>query len=218
MSEEDIPKGVPWLTTLNTELAVSKFGIVCVTRENFAKPWLNFEAGAIAKAVGDSRCCPLLLGVDSAEVQGPIALLQATKPAADDLLRLVKSINDQLEESLADAILKKSFNKWLPELQQNIEEALSSAPDIPSPPKRDPSDIANETLVAVREQSRILAELVAGQSSQVWDLMPWRTRSDSPTVIVTSRGTPPPTRLVEQILTGIRDYEVDKSPHDSDTS
>jgi hypothetical protein len=164
---EDIAKGVSWLTKLNDALAGSKFGIVCVTRENFQKPWLNFEAGAIAKTVTESRCCPLLLDVEVSEIQGPLTAFQTTKNTPDDLLKLVKSINRELDEPLGEANLKRAFDKWLPDLTQDFEKALSSPEKTPSPPKRDPADIASETLEAVREQSRVLAKLVAMQSARL---------------------------------------------------
>jgi hypothetical protein len=51
MSEEDIEKGQRWSTEIAKRLSNCKFGIICVTRENVGKPWLNFEAGAISKTV-----------------------------------------------------------------------------------------------------------------------------------------------------------------------
>jgi TIR domain len=49
VSATDIDAGTRWQSEIASQLDVSNFGIVCVTKENQAAPWLNFEAGALAK-------------------------------------------------------------------------------------------------------------------------------------------------------------------------
>ena len=49
MSESDIESGQQWRAQLSKHLTECKFGIICVTAENQAKPWLNFEAGALSR-------------------------------------------------------------------------------------------------------------------------------------------------------------------------
>ena len=53
MSAEDIAPGVRWAANLSAELANTTFGIVCLTRENVAAPYINYEVGALSKAVDD---------------------------------------------------------------------------------------------------------------------------------------------------------------------
>lgn len=62
MSEQDIPAGERWQNSVSVELEAANFGIVCVTPENLDSRWLNFEAGAISKAVDRARLVPVLLG------------------------------------------------------------------------------------------------------------------------------------------------------------
>jgi hypothetical protein len=57
MSEKDIAAGARWTNQIEQELEGTQLGIVCVTRENQSAPWLNFEAGAIAKQIESSRRC-----------------------------------------------------------------------------------------------------------------------------------------------------------------
>jgi hypothetical protein len=52
---KDITAGARWRNDLAAALATTKFGIVCVTRENQSVPWVNFEAGALAKTVSDAH-------------------------------------------------------------------------------------------------------------------------------------------------------------------
>ena len=54
MSRENIRKGALWRQVIAQQLRDSKFGILCLTRDNLDATWLHFEAGAIAKAVDDS--------------------------------------------------------------------------------------------------------------------------------------------------------------------
>jgi hypothetical protein len=45
----DIGAGESWYTELFAQLDFHKVGISCVTKKNQKEPWLNFEAGALAK-------------------------------------------------------------------------------------------------------------------------------------------------------------------------
>jgi len=160
MSSEDIPQGSQWLSTLNDELSQAAFAIVCVTPENQGASWLNFEAGAIAKAVGETRVCPLLLGIGSAEVRAPLSIFQMANATEDDVLKLIKSINSQLTTRLSDERLVKIFQKWWPELETGIGAAVATQAE-PIPAPRNEEDLTRETLLAVREQTRLLSQIAA---------------------------------------------------------
>jgi hypothetical protein len=43
----DIQSGAVWPMSLFDELADAQYGIVCLTKDNLASPWLHFEAGAL---------------------------------------------------------------------------------------------------------------------------------------------------------------------------
>ena len=60
-SSEDIDKGARWSTDIAKELEEASFGILCVTRDNLQSQWLNFEAGALSKAIDKAKVCPLSL-------------------------------------------------------------------------------------------------------------------------------------------------------------
>lgn len=49
MSDQDISSGQRWNSEISNQLAESNYGIICITPENQIAPWLNFEAGAVAK-------------------------------------------------------------------------------------------------------------------------------------------------------------------------
>ena len=53
-SPEDIEKGENWDSKISQVLSECNYGIICLTSQNVSAPWINFEAGAIAKSL-DSR-------------------------------------------------------------------------------------------------------------------------------------------------------------------
>jgi TIR domain len=56
VSTLDIDAGDRWGTELFSQLDKHKVGILCVTKENQDQPWVNFEAGALAKQLkGDTQ-------------------------------------------------------------------------------------------------------------------------------------------------------------------
>src|ERR1044072_2546534 len=78
ISSGNIRKGVRWADVLAEELKETHYGIVCITRQNIMSPWLNFEAGALSKLVGQSYVSPLLCGVEPSRLEGPLSQFQAT--------------------------------------------------------------------------------------------------------------------------------------------
>ena len=97
MSDEDIEKGAVWFDVINTALAASGFGIICLTAEKQHAPWLLFEAGALAKGLEKSRVCPVCIDLEKTQVTGPLSLLNLAEAALEkDMRQLVKSINAQI--------------------------------------------------------------------------------------------------------------------------
>lgn len=92
-SDEDITSGAAWFNQISTELQDSKIGIVCLTPENVSSPWLLFEAGAIYKGSQGGLPCALLIGLEKADVSGPLAQLQMTSPSKEEIKKLVRDIN-----------------------------------------------------------------------------------------------------------------------------
>ncbi|BDC93198.1 TIR domain-containing protein [Treponema bryantii] len=123
VSSEDIDKGVRWSSDISKELDNSKFGILCVTKENFEAPWLNFEAGALGKSFESGRVSPFLFGIERSEVKGPILQFQSTIYDKDDVLKLIKSINQaNIEKPLDEALIDKSFDLWWPKFKEELDK------------------------------------------------------------------------------------------------
>jgi hypothetical protein len=71
------------LEKISAELEGASLGILCLTRDNLASPWLLFEAGALSHRFGTRRVCPFLFGLQPTELTFPLAQFQATKETED---------------------------------------------------------------------------------------------------------------------------------------
>lgn len=90
---DDIDKGTIGINDILQNLAKAKIGIICVTKANIEKTWLNFEAGALTSAVfnKNGKAITLLIDMTTDEYQStnsPIHTLQATILDEDDLFKV----------------------------------------------------------------------------------------------------------------------------------
>jgi hypothetical protein len=121
VSSEDIDKGTRWSLDIAKELGDSTFGILCVTADNQGAAWLNFEAGALSKAMDKSFVSPFLLNLKAAELKnGPLIQFQATTFSQDEVRKLIESVNNKSadNERVEAATVKRTFEKWWPELER----------------------------------------------------------------------------------------------------
>jgi TIR domain len=124
ISSGDIDKGNRWTDVLASELGETAYGIICLTKDNFNEPWVNFEAGSISTAIRASYVSPFLFNIEPDRIQGPLRQFEFTVNNQEDILNLVKSINRRLneDERLSDDLLKEEFDKWWPELRRHLKE------------------------------------------------------------------------------------------------
>ncbi len=162
----DTEKGAKWTSDISRELKNSDIGIICLTKENLAEPWILFEAGSLSKNLDSSKVCTLLFGVDSTDLKGPLTTFQATSFKKNDFKKLVKSINNSGGDSkLDDPILDQVFDKWWNELDLKIKDILSNHSNTNDAEHRSERDILEEIL----ELSRLN---VTGRQSKIHDLPP----------------------------------------------
>jgi len=148
----DIQKGKIWQEKISSELEKCNFSIVCLTPKNLHADWILFETGAISKIVSESNVATFLINLNPSDVQEPLSMYQATKFEKDDVFKLLKSINNNMKESgLKPEILKNVFDKWWPDLEDRITEALASKDieKIEQPTRKD-SELLAEILQIVR--------------------------------------------------------------------
>ncbi len=151
MSGADINAGARWSAEIQGELAETRFGIVCLTRDNLHEPWILFETGALAKTVDDTFVCPYLLDLKPSELPaGPLAQFQAKEATKEGTWDLVKAVNNALKDhGEPEAVVRRRFDKWWEELAEKIK----TLPGLktPAPPKRSSEDIVTEVLVLARQ-------------------------------------------------------------------
>ncbi|MGJ6125677.1 hypothetical protein QN239_24200 [Mycolicibacterium sp. Y3] len=153
VSSEDIAKGTLGSRTIMDELAGSGQGVICVTRQNVAEPWLNFEAGALA-GHSNSRVRTLLFDLQPRDITGPLWDFQHTNiNDRDDMFKFVKSVNEVSDPKLSEHQISRLFDGFWPELvaeldkirqrQQKLEVGLNSD-------QRNPSELLGEVIERVR--------------------------------------------------------------------
>lgn len=173
VSSEDIEKGARWEAELAKELDKSNFGIVCLTRDNVASPWLNFEAGALAKSLGKARVVPVLFNMDRVDVpsSSPLSQFQSTVFERHDVEQTLRSINGRTEKPLPQQRLSLVVEKWWPDLHSRlaeIEEAYATnlAPQQSSPTEHEMIvEMLELTRAHRRDIASLMTEIRLGQSA-----------------------------------------------------
>lgn len=148
----DIEKGTRWSHGIAAELESSSAGIFFVTRENLKIPWLAFEAGAISKQVDDSLVCPVLIDLDTSDLNGPLTQFQVTAFQKTEIKKLIQTLNKaNLDNVLSESILNQAFEKNWPDLDSQVAEIIrSTPPQLEEQIKRDDRDVINEILDLTR--------------------------------------------------------------------
>jgi hypothetical protein len=145
MSGTDIEPGTRWSDEIAKELEATSFGIVCVTRENQSAPWLNFEAGALAKSLDRSRVVPLAIDLAPADVKQPLGTFNGIEMTKEGVLRLLVSMNELSVNRVPD-VCEACERNW-PALEPKLEAARTTTD---TAPVREVRDLVEEILTTVR--------------------------------------------------------------------
>jgi hypothetical protein len=88
----ELQKGREWSTTLRNDQA--KTGIIFLTPENVASPWIHFEAGALATALGsrNGEVFTYVYVFDPGKLAGPLSAYQSAVATKEDTRRLVHDV------------------------------------------------------------------------------------------------------------------------------
>lgn len=122
----DLNKGDPWFETITTNLKENELGLVFITSQNMDSSWLNFEAGALLNKFDRSGVRPVLVDLKKGDYKGPMSSLQLTElEDKDDVLLLMKSINDRCTTPLQPKILEKAFYSAWNELDESVRETVT---------------------------------------------------------------------------------------------
>lgn len=147
-STEDIRAGQRWNNEVNTWLADTDFGVLCVTPENMKAPWLNFEAGALAKRINDdARVVPVTLGLLPSALEEPLKQFNGVVADKAGILRLMKSI---AELANANMELERAVERWWPDLEAKLADIPASDEEVATPEPPDVSEMFTDIMSSIR--------------------------------------------------------------------
>lgn len=153
---DDIAKGTKWSTEISKQLEASQIGVICITPENYTEPWILFEAGALSKNLDKSRVCPILFGIEPADITGPLVQFQFTQFNKDDFKKLIETINVELgENKISDTTLDTIFETWWPKLEEQVKNELAKHKKTKNDDeaiKRSDRELLEELLTLVRNK------------------------------------------------------------------
>ena len=120
MSSNAIEAGDRWDEIISEALNEIDFGILFVTDENKEKPWLLFEAGALAKNIARSKVVPILVDTKEIDFTGsPLLKFQYKNFSRDGVFATMRSIYSDIENPIIDrATLTRCLEKWWPDLEE----------------------------------------------------------------------------------------------------
>ncbi len=174
----EISAGQIWNNEVNRQLASTEIGILCVTRENFAAPWLIFEAGALAKGMEQTRVIPLLIDLKQSDItNSPLTSFQSKTLDRAGLFELLRDINELCGQKLPAEALQAVFDALWPRFETGwarIKKELAAPKE--APPRREAADILEEVLSLTRDMYSKLSgridqlEFVA-EGKSAWEVM-----------------------------------------------
>jgi hypothetical protein len=151
ISTRDLDRGSLWFGEINDQLKDTTVGIICLTQENKTRPWILFEAGALAKGLSTSRVCTLLVDLEPKDIEDPLAQFNHTFPTRESVLGLVKTLNSTLASSgLDNRILEQVFDTYWPQFEARFKDILANTEAQPPSKPRAKEDVLGEILENTR--------------------------------------------------------------------
>jgi len=150
----EIDRGAVWLPEIEQQLAESRVGIFCVTKENKEAPWLLFEAGALRKGLAKNLVMTFLIDLQDTDIRGPLQYFNHTRPDRNGVRQLVGTINSALTVPLERQTLERVFETFWSGFENDFAEILKCAPpsEASAPLDRN-EEMLTEVLSSVRQLS-----------------------------------------------------------------
>lgn len=168
ISSRDLDRGAVWFTEIGGQLKDTSVGIICLTAANKDKPWILFEAGALAKGLSTTRVCTLLVDLKPEDVEDPLAQFNHTMPNKQGVLSLVETLNAALGDGALDqTVLEKVFTTYWPQFEESFAKILKKTEGEEAAPPRDDRDMLAEILSHTRSLSTRISRLESGYQEQV---------------------------------------------------
>src|SRR4029079_5903889 len=145
----DLERGARWPQELGTRLELANAGIFCITAENRDRPWMLFEAGAIAK-IQNSVLIPYLNESSKADMTPPLSLFHMAGFGRQEVFEMFVALNRHCSTPLSDERLRDAFGLAWPDL----EMARLAARDVPEFETQEPHRSERELLEELLELTR----------------------------------------------------------------
>jgi hypothetical protein len=167
VSANDMEEGSRWAQRLAEELESTNYGILCLTRENLASPWILFEAGALSKSVHASRVVPVLIEIGTSELTWPLAQFHGITTSKEKISGMIRNINKARpdgESMVKSEVVDRAIEMWWPEFQEALSKKLAEHTTTTAVPRRTERDMLEE-LIKITRALRI--EAYAGRD---WEM------------------------------------------------
>jgi hypothetical protein len=157
ISTRDIDRGALWFSEISDQLKDTTVGIVCLTQENKNRPWILFEAGALAKGLSSNRVCTFLVDLKPADLEDPLAQFNHTLPDKDGIWALVRTLNTCLSaDGLDERILEQIFTTYWQQFEDRFKHLLKQFPPTEKTEPRSEKNLLAEIL----ENTRVLSHRI----------------------------------------------------------
>jgi hypothetical protein len=171
LSSKDIDRGALWFSEITDQLANTNVGIICLTKENKNKPWILFEAGALAKGLSSSKVCTFLIDLKPTDLENPLAQFNHTEPSKEGLWNLLSTINRSLgEKSLKEQILERVFDTYFPEFTYHFNKIIKGTPDVEAQEVRKEPEILLEVLTTIRALDKRMTYLEVNNTQKLEEI------------------------------------------------
>ena len=154
MSADSIESGQRWSGAIAEELEGTNFGIICTTAGNQFAPWLNFEAGALAKKLAEARVAPLAIDLAPSDIKPPLGQFNGDPLTEDGIRKLLHSMNAAADSPVPLTVLDPNIDLLWPVLEAAVEHLPEDGEGVELVPERKDREILSEVLDTVRELAR----------------------------------------------------------------
>jgi TIR domain len=163
ISTRDIERGSVWFSEISDQLKDVSIGVIFLTKENLNKPWILFEAGALAKGLTNSRVCTFLVDLAPADIAEPLSQFNHTLVERSYVFGLVKTLNAYADSSLSEKVIDRIFDTYWSQFIlefEKISEKYTKDAEL-SVDEREEVDYLSEILSSVKNLSNRISRMEA---------------------------------------------------------
>jgi len=154
MSADSIHSGQRWSGAIAEQLDSTNFGVICTTAKNQTSTWLNFEAGALAKSLHESRVAPLAIDLAPSDIKPPLGQFNGDPLTQDGIRKLMRSMNAAADSPLLQTVLDAAVDAFWPQLESRVSELPEESATAKVSAERSEREILVEVLDTVRDLAR----------------------------------------------------------------